>query len=190
MARVSSEQRRRDLTNAAVQLLIEEGRSAVTSRKIADRAGAPAAIVHYTFRDMDELLELANGEVLDRVLRVIAHLRTDHGVRGLIEDWIRACCHLARDSEKEVLAFLETFVSLLRSGGANSSVVECRQFLVEHMREAEKQDARPSNIPLSRLATLLIITADGLLLMHLSHLDYGETEENASQLIAALQTLV
>lgn len=190
MARVRSEQRRRDLTNAAVQLLIEEGRSAVTSRKIADRAGAPAAIVHYTFRDMDELLELANGEVLDRVLRVIEHLRTDHGVRGFIEDWLRTCCHLARDSEKEVLAFLETFVSLLRSGGANSSVVEARQFLVEHMRAAEKHDSRPSSIPLSRLATLLIITADGLLLMHLSHLDLGETEENAAQLIAALQTLV
>ena len=43
------------LLDAAEQLLVEEGYAAVTSRRVADRAGLKPQLVHYYFRTMDEL---------------------------------------------------------------------------------------------------------------------------------------
>ncbi|MEU1549550.1 TetR/AcrR family transcriptional regulator [Nocardia sp. NPDC005745] len=44
------------LIDAAEQLLLEEGWAAVTSRRVAERAGLKPQLVHYYFRSMDELL--------------------------------------------------------------------------------------------------------------------------------------
>jgi AcrR family transcriptional regulator len=46
---------RRMLLDAATRLMIEEGYAAVTSRKVAARAGLKPALVHYYFRTMDDL---------------------------------------------------------------------------------------------------------------------------------------
>ena len=43
------------LLDAAEQLMIEEGYVAVTSRRVAERAGLKPQLVHYYFRTMDEL---------------------------------------------------------------------------------------------------------------------------------------
>ncbi|OBH06251.1 MULTISPECIES: TetR/AcrR family transcriptional regulator [unclassified Mycobacterium] len=43
------------LLDAAEQLMIEEGYAAVTSRRLASRAGLKPQLVHYYFRTMDEL---------------------------------------------------------------------------------------------------------------------------------------
>ena len=41
MARVSAEQRRRELVDAAVRVIAEHGVPGATTRRIADAAGAP-----------------------------------------------------------------------------------------------------------------------------------------------------
>ncbi|OFJ51293.1 TetR/AcrR family transcriptional regulator [Mycolicibacterium grossiae] len=43
------------LLDAAEQLMLEEGYAAVTSRRVADRAGLKPQLVHYYFRTMDDL---------------------------------------------------------------------------------------------------------------------------------------
>lgn len=43
------------LIDAAEQLLLAEGRAAVTSRRVAERASLKPQLVHYYFRSMDEL---------------------------------------------------------------------------------------------------------------------------------------
>ena len=43
------------LLDAAEQLMLEEGYAAVTSRRVADRAGLKPQLVHYYFRTMDEM---------------------------------------------------------------------------------------------------------------------------------------
>ena len=45
-----------DLLDAAGRLLVEEGYSAVTSRRVAGRAGVNPALVNYYFGSMDDLL--------------------------------------------------------------------------------------------------------------------------------------
>ncbi|UXA16568.1 TetR/AcrR family transcriptional regulator [Mycobacterium sp. SMC-4] len=43
------------LLDAAEQMLLEEGYAAVTSRRVADRAGLKPQLVHYYFRTMEDL---------------------------------------------------------------------------------------------------------------------------------------
>lgn len=43
------------LLDAAQELMLEEGYAAVTSRRVADRAGLKPQLVHYYFRTMDDL---------------------------------------------------------------------------------------------------------------------------------------
>ncbi|MBU9765920.1 TetR/AcrR family transcriptional regulator [Mycobacterium sp. TNTM28] len=43
------------LLDAAEQLMIEDGYAAVTSRRVAERAGLKPQLVHYYFRTMDDL---------------------------------------------------------------------------------------------------------------------------------------
>ncbi|BBY41752.1 TetR family transcriptional regulator [Mycolicibacterium celeriflavum] len=43
------------LLDAAEQLLLEEGYAAVTSRRVADKAGLKPQLVHYYFRTMEDL---------------------------------------------------------------------------------------------------------------------------------------
>jgi TetR/AcrR family transcriptional regulator len=43
------------LLDAAEQLLLEEGYAAVTSRRVAEKAGLKSQLVHYYFRTMDDL---------------------------------------------------------------------------------------------------------------------------------------
>ena len=45
------------LLDAAEQLMLEEGYAAVTSRRVAEKAGLKHQLVHYYFRGMDELFE-------------------------------------------------------------------------------------------------------------------------------------
>lgn len=43
------------LVDAAEQLMLDEGYAAVTSRRVADKAGLKPQLVHYYFRSMDDL---------------------------------------------------------------------------------------------------------------------------------------
>ncbi len=43
------------LLDAAEALMLEEGYAAVTSRRVADKAGLKPQLVHYYFRTMDDL---------------------------------------------------------------------------------------------------------------------------------------
>ena len=43
------------LLDAAEQLMLEEGYAAVTSRRVAEKAGLKPQLVHYYFRTMDDL---------------------------------------------------------------------------------------------------------------------------------------
>lgn len=190
MTRVSAEQRRRELTDAAVSLIYEEGPTAVTARRIAARAGASLSSVHYAFRDMDELMEAANRVVLANMARSVgAELRTDRGVRGFIEDLLRGYWHYLKTNEQEALAFFETFIALMRPGSAHTPVTAAREQLVALLSEAQRHDPRQARVPLEQLAILLTMTVDGISLIHLARDDKSQTEREVDQMIDALQCL-
>jgi AcrR family transcriptional regulator len=191
MARVSSTQRCRDLIEAAKALILEEGPQAVTARKITERAGASLAAVHYAFRDMDELLHLAHIEVLQGLFDgIFQSVRTDKGLRVLIEDFMHSFWRFLRTDEANALAFFETFISLMRPHRAAGTVDVGQQRLLELMTAAQKHDAEPSRTPIPQLAVLILMAGDGLSLIHLARRDDAATAQELTHLIDALQHLV
>lgn len=191
MARVSVDQRRNDLTAAAVSLIREEGPSSVTARRVADRAGATLSAVHYAFRDMDELMHAANRVVLTSMARKVGEgLRTDRGLRAFVEDFLRGYWRYLNANEQEALAFFETFVALMRPGTAHTAVDAARRQLVALLSEAQRHDPSPVRIPLAQLAILLTMTIDGISLIHLARGEPDQTEQDVARLISALQYLV
>ncbi|MGA3146932.1 MAG: helix-turn-helix domain-containing protein, partial [Acidimicrobiales bacterium] len=79
------------LLDAAELLLLEEGYAAVTSRRVAARAGLKPQLVHYYFRTMDDLFlevfrrraeeNVARAEraiAADGSLQMLWHLNADH----------------------------------------------------------------------------------------------------------------
>lgn len=61
------------LLDAAEQLMLEEGYAAVTSRRVAEKAGLKPQLVHYYFRTMDDLFLAAFRRRAEEGLRVHAH---------------------------------------------------------------------------------------------------------------------
>lgn len=62
------------LLDAAEQLMIEEGYAAVTSRRLANKAGLKPQLVHYYFRTMEELFVAVVRRRADEGLQVQAKL--------------------------------------------------------------------------------------------------------------------
>ncbi len=72
------------LLDAAERLLLEEGYAAVTSRRVAARAGLKPQLVHYYFRTMDDLfLEVFRRRAEENVARVERAIATDGSLRAL-----------------------------------------------------------------------------------------------------------
>jgi AcrR family transcriptional regulator len=75
---------RAQLVDAAERLLVEEGYAAVTSRRVAARAGLKPQLVHYYFRTMDDLfLEVFRRRAEENVARVERAIATDGSLRAL-----------------------------------------------------------------------------------------------------------
>jgi TetR/AcrR family transcriptional regulator len=60
------------LLDAAEQLLLEDGYAAVTSRRVADRAGLKPQLVHYYFRTMEDLFLAVFRRRAEEGLHVLA----------------------------------------------------------------------------------------------------------------------
>jgi AcrR family transcriptional regulator len=190
MARVSAEQRRRDLAAAALDLLVAEGPSAVTARRIADGAGAPLGTVHYAFRDMDELNQVVAADLLAAVNQAFGAVRTQAGLRVALEDLLTAWTRWLREFDGMALAYGETLLALVRSGGSPANYTAAHALILELLTQAAQHDAEPPRIALPQLAHLVLITADGLGIVHLVRGDARQTARDLKAMVSALQTLL
>jgi AcrR family transcriptional regulator len=107
-------QSRGQLLDAAEKLLIEEGYAAVTSRRVAARAGLKPQLVHYYFRTMDDLfVDVFRRRAEANLERFERAVRADGSLRGL---W-----HLNADRDSAV--FTVEFVALANHRKAVREVV-------------------------------------------------------------------
>jgi AcrR family transcriptional regulator len=121
---------RAQLLDAAELLLLEEGYAAVTSRRVAAKAGLKPQLVHYYFRTMDDLFvevfrRRADGALAaDGSLRMLWELNADpRGARFNIE-FVALANHrkairteIARYAERYRAAQLEAVTAALRDIG-------------------------------------------------------------------------
>lgn len=100
----SAESRSRTLLiDAAEQLILEEGYAAVTSRRVAAKAGLKPQLVHYYFRTMDDLfLEVFRRRADENIARFDRAMASDPSLRSLWE----------LSSDPRGAAFMIEFVAL------------------------------------------------------------------------------
>lgn len=78
MARIPATERRVELIDAAVLVIAESGVDGATTRRIAERAGAPLATLHYCFASK----ELLFGAVYERIAAGYREVLIDSDVHG------------------------------------------------------------------------------------------------------------
>lgn len=85
------------LLDAAESLYAEEGPSALTNRRIANRAGTTIQPIYSFFRSHDNLVEAMFGRCLDSLAELImdthSHTSTVSGVNSNLPTVYRAYCH-------------------------------------------------------------------------------------------------
>lgn len=109
------------LLDAAEELMRDEGYAAVTSRRVADKAGLKPQLVHYYFRTMDELflaLFLRRAEQLQRLhelalnqpqpLWALWELNTDPAGTGMTMEFMALANH-RKALRAEIARFSELF---------------------------------------------------------------------------------
>jgi AcrR family transcriptional regulator len=93
---------RTQLLDAAEQLLVDEGYAAVTSRRVAARAGLKPQLVHYYFRTMDDLFVEVFRRRADATIERVERAAADGSLRAL---W-------RLNSDPRGAAFIVEFVAL------------------------------------------------------------------------------
>lgn len=80
------ERRRQELVRAGVELLAEQGWGAITTRAVAQRAGANPGLVHYHFADLADLRRAITAAAVDAVVDDLTPTLVDvHDLAGLVE---------------------------------------------------------------------------------------------------------
>ncbi|SMC58318.1 TetR/AcrR family transcriptional regulator [Lentzea albidocapillata] len=151
---------REQLIDAAAQLVGEVGWGAVTTRLVAERAGVNAALVHYHFSSVSELLSTAALQFASRALaesaQALAAVSPAEGVERIFADLSRFT-----GTDPESLLLAEAFLAAHRlpglRAGLSALVVDFRTRVAEWLRDSGVQDA-------DAVALLLGAAIDGLVL--------------------------
>lgn len=161
--------------DAAERLLVETGHAGITTRRVAQEAGANHGLVHYYFGSMENLL----ARVLERFTdRLIARQRAMYAADvPFIEKWRTAMRYLDADREYQKVWYelqaLAWSRPELRERVAKVNA-EWRAVLTEAFTEPLERYGLP--IPLEALVSLVATFNEGIILERLSGIETGQAE--------------
>jgi AcrR family transcriptional regulator len=161
--------------DAAERLLVEVGHAGITTRGVAEEAGANKGLVHYYFGSMENLLV----RVLERFTeRLIARQRAMYAADiPFVEKWRQAMRYLDDDREYQKVWFelqaLAWSRPELRERVAHVDD-EWRAVLREAL--AEPRERYGIEMPLEALVALVITFNEGIMLERLSGIETGQAE--------------
>jgi len=163
------------LLDAAERLLVDVGASGVTTRRVADEAGANHGLVHYYFGSVEQLLV----RVLERFTeRLVERQRQMYAAEApFLEKWRAAMAYLEEDRpyqkiwfELQALAWnrpeLQELLTRVHA--------EWRAVLSEAFAPVREQLGL--ELPLEALVTLVYTFNEGIILERLSGIDTGHQE--------------
>jgi AcrR family transcriptional regulator len=162
--------------DAAERLLVSVGHAGITTRGLAEEAGANHGLVHYYFGSMENLL----ARVLERFTdRIIERQRMMYAARDVpfIEKWRTAMRYLDADREYQKVWFeLQALAWNRPELRERVSRVddEWRAVLTEAF--AEPRDRYGIDLPLEALVSLVITFNEGIIFERLSGIETGQAE--------------
>jgi AcrR family transcriptional regulator len=115
MSRRSAEERREELIEAAIKVMIRDGVARTTTRAIVGEAGLPLGAFHYCFRSKEELLQSVIERIMVRALGpAVASAVAGAPVDEVVRTTLRAYWERIRQSPDEHLLTYELTQYALR----------------------------------------------------------------------------
>jgi len=129
--------RREEIEAAALRIVCKKGFPASSLRLVAREAKVPLSILHYYFKDKNELMQCVVQRLFDGLLRVLTQIRNSEPdpvkrVERLLETY------LTRTTEEwqASLAFIEYWAACVRAGTVNRFYTQVQFRYSEPMAEA------------------------------------------------------
>jgi AcrR family transcriptional regulator len=175
-ASVARQQTEEAFLDAAERLLVSVGHAGITTRAVAEEAGANHGLVHYYFGSMESLL----ARVLERFTdRLIARQRTMYSAAEVpfAEKWRTAMRYLDADREYQKVWYELQALAWnrpeLRERVAQVNG-EWRAVLSEAL--AGPRERYGIEMPLEALVSLVITFNEGIIFERLSGIETGQSE--------------
>ena len=175
-ASIARQQTEEAFLDAAERLLVDVGHAGVTTRALAEEAGANHGLVHYYFGTMESLL----ARVLERFTeRLIDRQRAMYSAPDVpfIEKWRTAIRYLDADREYQKVWYELQALAWnrheLRERVAHVDA-EWRAVLSEAL--AEPRERYGIDMPLAALVALVITFNEGMIFERLSGIETGQAE--------------
>ncbi|TSD96624.1 TetR family transcriptional regulator [Skermania sp. ID1734] len=179
-SRLSIDERRSSLIEAAIGLAERKGVAAVTTRDVARAAGVSLGVVHYCFDSKDELMtevvkalamELRDSVEADQQV-IDWHERGTSALRTLIRVALAAMWHNVEQTYDRQLLTYETTTYSLRAAetdpGKRDIAREQYEFnnatLVDMLEKVRELTATTWRLPVTALSRLVLSMIDGLVL--------------------------
>ncbi|BAH51251.1 TetR/AcrR family transcriptional regulator [Rhodococcus opacus] len=171
MARLPAGQRREDYITAAVQIIAERGVHGATTRRIAERAQAPLASLHYCFHTKEELFLAIYEDMAATQLREGFHVRKGSGLGRAASGLLRQIQAWVEKDDTYAQAQLELFFWVLRQDSDLAKRVY--QLYLDMLEGLLRQGLRPDDDVnlVEVLARALASVADGLIPQWLTYKD-------------------
>ena len=185
MNRLPVAERREQLIDAAIHVASRDGIEAATVRAIAAEAGVSLGVVHYCFRDKDELLrEMAHYITRQNLTTGLQQMPPEGEAGEIIHGAIHLLwANISATRGAQLLSFELTTYSMRHPEVRQVSV---EQYTVSHAAartflESMAQAARVEwTLPVDQLARLVVMATDGITLAWLA-------DREGEKAVAALQ---
>ncbi len=193
MARMSAEDRRVQLIDAAIAVMTRDGVAKATTRAIASEAQMPLGVFHYAFRSKQELLVLVTETIAKQSKADIdaAIFEGQGDLVGVVEAGLLAYFdHLVAHPKEHLVTYELTNYAIREDGFGDVAkrqyeyYLEQNEALLVALADVFDFEYIP---PVSVVSRLVFSCADGLALNYLA---YGEEEEARAVLRLAASTLV
>ena len=175
-ASLARQQTEEAFLDAAERLLVSVGHAGITTRALAEEAGANHGLVHYYFGSMENLL----ARVLERFTeRMIARQREMYAAPGVpfIEKWRTAMRYLDVDREYQKVWFELQALAWNRPELRERVAYvngEWRAVLSDAFAEPRERYGIP--MPLDALVSLVITFNEGIIFERLSAIETGQAD--------------
>ena len=180
MAYLPADVRRRQIIDAAIEVIATEGLTRATTRRIADRAGATLGSLNHCFRGKDELMRLVLDHGIATMEDAFADIDPGDGLETTIRAVTAAYWRWVRDNLGVHLAMMELLMWAIRREQpgrrlyADANDPHGGNLVRALLSAAVEADGRPPATPVDELARFLIHRFDGLVL------EYAESRDDAA----------
>lgn len=195
MPRMALKDRREELIEAAIRVMLRDGVVKTTTRAIVGEADMTLGVFHYCFDSREQLLEEVITRITDRISAAARQAFADEAdLRSIIVKSLHAYWEgVETDPGKHLVGYELAHLALRQAGMENLARQQYRHYLEVHeelLREAAEKTGTQWTVPVPVLARYLNSVLDGLTLTWLADHDSEHSREVLGLVGEHLLTLV